>query len=279
MYSCSLDPSMIIEAWLLAKMRTGIVGLETGAQLEGGPLAREAWRAPVGWARIVRGPLLWERDERTGWEGDGCRYSRRLAALGMTYWADVTDMQTGRWLSFKQVCEQYGAKEGLDRVEYKRLTVELDGRANETVGERRGGWANEEKHSGVESRSGDGGIGTIEGTGLGEEGLLSGDEEMDWEIDPESQQEGGPTATDEQMMNEMLYGHGDGNPREEGKADGQSSTRDQSPLEKGSTRDECSTCDQSAEEHTHVTRTRIRVRCHVSACHVSTFDVTIFFVL
>ena len=30
----SLDPSMVIEAWLLAKLRTGLVGLETGAGME-----------------------------------------------------------------------------------------------------------------------------------------------------------------------------------------------------------------------------------------------------
>ena len=91
----SLDPHMSIEAWLLAKARTGLMGMETGAGLAEGPLARRTWEELTGRDRRAQGPLLWEGDGREGWEGEGCVFSKRLAALGMTYWSDMTDLHTG----------------------------------------------------------------------------------------------------------------------------------------------------------------------------------------
>ena len=74
-----------------------------GAGLAEGPLARRTWEELTGWDRRAQGPLLWERDGREGWEGEGCVFSKRLAALGMAYWSDMTDLDTGEWLNWAQV--------------------------------------------------------------------------------------------------------------------------------------------------------------------------------
>ena len=82
-------------------------------------------------------PAKWQRSDNTGpllWEGEGaCPFSRRLAALGMACWRDVTDMRTGAWLTWAQAQRKYGASGASDKAAYGALRAQLarDPRADE----------------------------------------------------------------------------------------------------------------------------------------------------
>ena len=51
--------------------------------------------------------------------------SRRLAAMGLAYWADVTDMVAGAWMTFAQFRDKYAAAGDADEAAYDRLKTEL----------------------------------------------------------------------------------------------------------------------------------------------------------
>ena len=72
-----LSEELVVEAWLLYRLRAGVGGRHSGAESQGA-LAREAWRVD---GRSARSPLLWEQL--------GCTFSRGLCALGIVRLADV----------------------------------------------------------------------------------------------------------------------------------------------------------------------------------------------
>ena len=72
-----LSEELVIEAWLLYRLRTGVGARHSGATSQGA-LARAAW---VISDERAASPLLWEQL--------GCTFSRRLCALGLVRLADV----------------------------------------------------------------------------------------------------------------------------------------------------------------------------------------------
>ena len=123
-----LSEELIVEAWLLYRLRTGIGARHSGATSQGA-LAREAW---VVSSERATSPLLWEQL--------GCTFSKRLCALGIVRLADVYggrvddgEVGGGRWLTWDEVRDIYGgggvAFTPADAREYERLLRELDGRS------------------------------------------------------------------------------------------------------------------------------------------------------
>ena len=135
----TLSEDMIGEAWLLARLRTGI--REEGTRVSGRP-----WE---------EGPPIWEEDGRREWRasetgpcrvrvglaraggvaarvqvaGGGCEYtmrSRRVAAAGIRAWADITH-SSGRWMTWAELQRKHGSLRESDRVEYESILGELEG--------------------------------------------------------------------------------------------------------------------------------------------------------
>lgn len=119
----ALSEDMVVEAWLLAKLRTGLVGMPTGRPFR-------PWQPDSG---VGKGPLLWERGGGEEWdEVQPCRYRKRLAEVGMVWWADVTDSSTGGWLSWAQAQARYGGRLGgkVDKRDYDEMMEELGREGN-----------------------------------------------------------------------------------------------------------------------------------------------------
>ena len=113
----ALSEDMVIEAWLLAKMRTGLVGLPTGAPLR-------VWEPDNG---DGKGPMLWEAGGGAEWQDcRPCKYRKRMAEVGMVWWADVTDPHTGGWLSWGEVRRKFGTRlsGAADRRDYEEMIKE-----------------------------------------------------------------------------------------------------------------------------------------------------------
>ena len=128
----ALDEDLLVEAWLLAKMRTGVVGLATGMEHAASALRADVWE-PGGEDRERRGPMLWERDEREDWaEVRPCRYRKRMAEVGMVWWSDVTDMHTGKLLTWQEARRKFGERlQGkADRRDFDAMMAELQGAGN-----------------------------------------------------------------------------------------------------------------------------------------------------
>ena len=71
---------------------------------------------------------LWEvQKEVWNTEGRKCTYSRKLATAGIATWADITNSETGEWLTPKQAGEIYGLEEGVEQAAFARLLTELAG--------------------------------------------------------------------------------------------------------------------------------------------------------
>ena len=100
--------------------------------LEGTALDRTRHRL-----REDHGPMLWEGER-------ACTFSRRMAALGMAQWADVTDMQTGAWLEWPEVRRRHklSSNTGPDHDAFKMLRRELNAKdgAQEWLREVRARW-------------------------------------------------------------------------------------------------------------------------------------------
>ena len=144
-----LSEELVVEAWLLYRLRTGVGARHSGATSQGA-LVRAAW---VISDERAASPLLWEQL--------GCTFSRRLCALGLVRLADVYGgtgdgaaesagdgpggggggddrgdegaISGGRWLLWEEVQEIYGGGGVVftpaDAREYARLVRELDGRS------------------------------------------------------------------------------------------------------------------------------------------------------
>ena len=144
-----LSEDMIGEAWLLAKIRTGI-STETNREHDKGVDERE-------------GPPLWEQDERTEWRTQACRVrvglSRkggaatqvtavggceanegtvRMIAAGIHTWADITHKEERRWLGWKEIRERFPTLGDSDKEPYEGIIAELDTDRWEEV---KGKWA------------------------------------------------------------------------------------------------------------------------------------------
>ena len=133
-----LSEESIGEAWLLAKLRSGLRG-HTGE----GAGARDT----------REGPPMWEADERPGWRaadtlpcrvrvglartggvaarvtpaGRGCEFTtrmKRIAAAGVRTWADITHAR-GRWLRWEEARARFTTLRDTDRSAYDALVGEL----------------------------------------------------------------------------------------------------------------------------------------------------------
>lgn len=108
-----LREDLLVEAWLLYRRRVGVSTLRTADTLEGTALAADRWRP-----QSDTSPLLWEG-------AAACAFSRRMAALGMATWRDMTNVRSGAWLTWAQVQRVYGAKGASDERAYNALRDEL----------------------------------------------------------------------------------------------------------------------------------------------------------
>ena len=147
-----LNEEMIIEAWLLARLRAGVRIRKIHRDTDG-----EA-RGP---SNSKRGPPIWDADESEEWQvtghgpcrtrvgvakakggavvvvriglhregkGERCEFthrSRRLAAKGMREWRDITNKE-GRWRTLQEVQGQFGLEKGVESEAYRQLLAELD---------------------------------------------------------------------------------------------------------------------------------------------------------
>eukprot|EP00966_Prymnesium_polylepis_P286746 6623345-Prymnesium_polylepis.1 len=86
-----LDEDDTMEAWMLARMRTG---LRTAATACNGDEDIIGEMGGPGWRR--RGPRLWEEDKMAGVGATrACKFMRWMAARGVAQWGDVTDSRDG----------------------------------------------------------------------------------------------------------------------------------------------------------------------------------------
>ena len=143
-----LTEEMIVEAWLLGRLRTGV-------RIRAGVMgARDRAKGHRESRGGERGPPLWEADEREEWRaketgpckvrvgigedgktvvragpgGRGCEFlaaTRRLAASGMRTWGDVTH-ESGRWLTWEEAREEYGLSGTASEEAYRRMVAELE---------------------------------------------------------------------------------------------------------------------------------------------------------
>ena len=133
-----LSEDMIGEAWLLARLRSGVRTVSGGERT---------------WLREEEGPPLWEADERPEWRAQepgpcrvrvgvartggvavrataahgGCEFTmrtRRVAAAGIRTWADVTH-EGGQWLTWAEAQRRHESLRDADRVAYDALIGEL----------------------------------------------------------------------------------------------------------------------------------------------------------
>ena len=73
--------------------------------------------------------MLWEKGARAEWRGvRPCAYRKRLAEVGMVWWADVTNPGTGAWLSWAEARQKFGARlsSAADRRDYDAMLADLD---------------------------------------------------------------------------------------------------------------------------------------------------------
>jgi hypothetical protein len=143
-----LNEEMIIEAWLLARLRAGV--RIRRIRKEGEAEARR----PDG---VKRGPPIWDKEEGEDWQATGqgpcrtrvgvgkgggvvvriathgrnegrCEFthrSRRLAAGGIREWRDITSKE-GRWRTPQEIQGQFGVRTGVELEAYRQLIAELD---------------------------------------------------------------------------------------------------------------------------------------------------------
>ena len=114
-----LKEDMIIEAWLLGRLRSGVRMTATGER------ARQERDEKTG-------PPIWEPDERAAWrasDGKACAFtqrSRRLAALGIREWRDITHPE-GRWNTPEEAQRKFSMNKGsVEHGIYEELTTELN---------------------------------------------------------------------------------------------------------------------------------------------------------
>ena len=91
-----LNEELLVEAWLVAKMRlkTRMVVTKYGKSAKG-PMNEMAKK----WGAENRGPLLWEGEH-------ACKFERVLAAAGMANWGDVTNKE-GEWATWNELSVSY----------------------------------------------------------------------------------------------------------------------------------------------------------------------------
>ena len=109
-------------------MRCGWRGkLTAGGWTRNGPLDPKNWGLTEREQRRA-GPRLYEA-QKGAWDTKGkrCTFSRRLAAAGIATWADVTNTESGEWLTTQQASRIYGLEAGRDCEEYARVIQELEG--------------------------------------------------------------------------------------------------------------------------------------------------------
>jgi len=124
-----LDDNIVVEAWLKIKIRADLRAHIVPRYHS--PLLRRAEWTPSTEAYITNGPGLWESAKEGPWATvDPIPYTsaaKRLTALGITCWNDITHDVTGDWLTTSQLQERYGPSvTPADNAAYDWLRACLD---------------------------------------------------------------------------------------------------------------------------------------------------------
>ena len=146
-----LRDNLLIESYLAGMVRCGWRGkLTAGGETRSGPLDAKHWGLTRE-ERYKAGPWLWEpQKEVWNTEGKKCTYSRRMAKAGIATWADITNKETGEWLTQKQAGDIYGLDAGADQTAYTRLLSELE---SDEWGRMRDEWKRAVKRGEVDGHS------------------------------------------------------------------------------------------------------------------------------
>ena len=117
-----LSEDNVIEAWLLAKLRTGIRAVVTRATPADadvtGAMGGDGWRS--------RGPRLWEADdERTVGATVACAYERAVAEAGIAQWGDMLDAATGEIVAWDTLKGRIGDTT-TNNAAYRRVRAHLE---------------------------------------------------------------------------------------------------------------------------------------------------------
>jgi hypothetical protein len=128
-----LSEDNIIEAWILTKLRMRKRGVRTGTRLDGA-LSDERWQERR--SEVIRnGPRLWEAAsdlEREIWGAVPVHEFRGvLARAGVATWGDITNMCSGAWLTWREVCERHGLRVTRtgERAAYEEMVRQMEARS------------------------------------------------------------------------------------------------------------------------------------------------------
>ena len=101
----SLSEDMMMEAWILMRIRSQMRSVRSGQRIEG-PTA-DARFCVTREERMRRGPLLWERD--AVWpDATAVTYQKRLATRGVVWWEDMWSDECDDWCEWNEARERYG---------------------------------------------------------------------------------------------------------------------------------------------------------------------------
>ena len=123
-----LNEDFLVEAWHLQRLRTNLRGIRTGAPVGDG-LEDIKWRLDLK-QEVRRGPRIWEHAAHVKWwaHAQPCRYARRLAGVGIVWWADVTHSNGGRWMTWAEAKRMYRElSSATDQNKYESLLEALEG--------------------------------------------------------------------------------------------------------------------------------------------------------
>ena len=117
-----LNEDFLVEAWYLRRIRTNLRGIRTGAPVGDG-LEDIKWRLDLK-QEVRRGPRICEHAAHVKWwsQARPCRYARRLAEVGIVWWADVTHSNGGQWMTQAEAKRVYPElSSATDQNEYESL--------------------------------------------------------------------------------------------------------------------------------------------------------------
>ena len=126
-----LSEDLMIEAWVLAKLRMGMCGVRTAMKLHGS-LHDDRWTINDA-TRLRQGPMLWETRTYGPWAGiHRCTYDKKMAESDLITWADITDPHTGDWLPWSEISANSAGRlcGANDSTAYKHLIAQLNAPSN-----------------------------------------------------------------------------------------------------------------------------------------------------
>ena len=115
-----------IEAWLMAKIRTGIKSVAT--QCERDKAITSPMNPKTGGTWEERGPRLWEDDRmRSGTETKACTFSRQWAEHGIVQWADMIGTDTRKLITkWEQMQERHPALQDTEENRKRLITLNTE---------------------------------------------------------------------------------------------------------------------------------------------------------